>query len=134
MSTSIRIAKLMGPYAGIGAIVLGLLHWFLDISYIGLHIFFGSVVTASLLTAGIVALSRRRMRGLGVLAVALAPIVPIFGMTQMNILVGGFHWVVRVAHLLVGVAAVGLIERIGDRYARIAVAEHPTASGTASAA
>ena len=115
MSTLIRLATLAGPYSGIGALVLGLLHWFFGVSFIGLHILFGSVVTASLLVAGVVAMTRRDTRLIGALAVVFAPVVPIFGMTQMTILVGGNHWIVRVAHLLVGAGAIALTERIGDR-------------------
>lgn len=56
---------------------------------------------------------------MGMAAVALAPVVPLFGMTQTQILVGDLHWLIRVAHLLVGFAAVGLTERIGERYSQI---------------
>jgi uncharacterized membrane protein YuzA (DUF378 family) len=43
-----------------------------------------------------------------------ALIVPVFGITQMQILVGDFHTLIRVAHLLVGAAAVILTERSGQ--------------------
>jgi hypothetical protein len=33
--------------------------------------------------------------------------------------VGDFHWLIRVAHLLVGVAAVSLTERICEQYMQI---------------
>ena len=119
MATLIRITKFAGPAAGIGALTLGLMHWFLNISFIGLHIFFGAVVTLALLVTGIVGLSISGLRVMGMAAVALAPVVPLFGMTQTQILVGDLHWLIRVAHLLVGFAAVGLTERIGERYSQI---------------
>jgi hypothetical protein len=80
---------------------------------------FGVVVTLALLIAGIVAVFTRELRVLGAIAVVLAPIVPVFGMTQMQILVGDFHWLIRVAHLLVGAAAVSLTVRICGQYLEI---------------
>jgi len=133
MSILIRIATLAGPYSGIGALLLGVLHWFFYIGFIELHILFGAVVTLSLLAAGIVALSRRGLRGLGLLSVVFAPVVPIFGMAQANLLVGGFHWVIRIAHLLVGAAAIALTERIGGRFAEV-TAQDPSATDEARAA
>jgi hypothetical protein len=114
MSIFIRILMRAGPLAGIGAITLGLLHWFFRISFIEIHILFGLLVTLALLIAGIVAVFTRGLRVLGAIAIVFALIVPVFGMTQMRILVGDFHWLIQVAHLLVGAAAVSLTERIGS--------------------
>ena len=76
---------------------------------------FGVVVTLALLIAGSVAVFTKGLRVLGAIAIVLALIVPVFGITQMQILVGDFHWLIRVAHLLVGVAAVSLTERICEQ-------------------
>jgi len=35
-----------------------------------------------------------------------------FGMTQQGILIGSLHWVVRVLHLAVGLAALPVAERL----------------------
>jgi uncharacterized membrane protein YuzA (DUF378 family) len=115
----IRILKWIGPLAGIGAITLGLLHWFFRISFLQIHMLFGVVVTLALLSAGSVAVSTKELRVLGAIAIVFALIVPVFGITQMQILVGDFHWLIRVAHLLVGAAAVILTERIGEQYMQI---------------
>jgi hypothetical protein len=119
MSIFIRILMWTRLVAGIGAMTLGLLHWFFRISFIEIHMFFGVFVTLSLLIAGIVALFTKGLRVLGAIAIVLALIVPVFGVTQMQILVGDFHWLIRVAHLLVGVAAVSLTERICTQYMQI---------------
>jgi uncharacterized membrane protein YuzA (DUF378 family) len=112
----VQVLKWTGPLAGIGAMILGLLHWFLHISFLELHMLFGILVTLALLLSGIVALLTRKLRILGAIAVVFAFVVPLFGVTQMQILVGNFHWLIRVAHLLVGVAAIDLTERICERY------------------
>lgn len=116
MSIFVNILKWTGPLAGIGAMLLGLLHWFLHISYLEFHMLFGVVVTLALLLSGIVGLFTRNLRSLGAIAVCFALIVPLFGVTQMQILVGNFHWLIRVAHLLVGIAAINLTERICEQY------------------
>ena len=115
----IRILMWTRLVAGIGAITLGLLHWFFHISFIELHMLFGVLVTLALLIAGSVAVFTRGLRVLGVMAIVFALIVPVFGITQMQILVGDFHWLIRVAHLLVGVAAVSLTGSICEQYVQI---------------
>jgi len=119
MSIFIRILSWTGPLAGIGAITLGLLHWFFRISFLQIHMLFGVFVTLALLIAGSVAVFTKGLRVLGAIAIVFALIVPVFGITQMQILVGDFHWLIRVAHLLVGVAAVSLTERICGQYMQI---------------
>jgi hypothetical protein len=108
-----------GQLAWIGAITLGLLHWFFHISFIGIHMLFGILVTLALLIAGGIAVFTTKLRVLGVIAIVFAPIVPVFGLTQMLILVGNFHWLIQIAHLLVGTTAVILIERICEQYKQI---------------
>jgi hypothetical protein len=119
MSSFIRILKWTGPLAGIGAVTLGLLHWFFHISFIEIHMLFGVVVTLALLITGSVAVFTKGLRVLGAIAIVFALIVPVFGITQTRILVGDFHWLIRVAHLLVGAAAVSLTERICEQYIQI---------------
>lgn len=119
MSMFIRILTRIGPLAGAGAITLGLLHWLFHISFLQLHMLLGVVVTLALLTSGIVAVFTKGLRVLGAIAIGFALIVPVFGITQMQILVGDFHWLIRVAHLMVGAAAVILTERIGEHYMQI---------------
>jgi hypothetical protein len=119
MAIFMQVVMRTGQLAGIGAVILGLLHWFFRISFIEIHMLFGVVVTLSLLIAGMVAVFTKGLRVLGAIAIIFALIVPVFGITQMQILVGDFHWLIRVAHLLVGAAAVILTERIGEQYLRI---------------
>lgn len=54
---------------------------------------------------------------LGFVALALAwgLIVPILGLTQVRLLPGSLHWIIQVAHLLVGLGAIGLADTIARR-------------------
>ncbi|HLZ60063.1 MAG TPA: hypothetical protein VKR06_24200 [Ktedonosporobacter sp.] len=119
MSIFMRILLRTGPLAGIGALILGLLNWFFHINFIEIHMLFGFLVTLTLLIVGSVAVFTKGLRVLGVIAIVFALIVPVFGINQMQILMGGFHWLIQVAHLLVGAAAVILTERIGEQYIQI---------------
>ncbi|HEY2960291.1 MAG TPA: hypothetical protein VGM21_19105 [Actinomycetota bacterium] len=61
--------------------------------------------------------------GLVAFAAVWALVVPILGLNQTELLPGSAHWVIQVLHLLVGIAAVGLAERLaagaqGRRLAR----------------
>src|SRR5690606_4873121 len=91
----------------------------LHISYLELHMLFGVLVTLALLASGIVALFTKSLRIWGVAAIAFAFVVPVFGVTQAQILVGDFHWLIRVAHLLVGAVAINITERICGQYIQI---------------
>ena len=65
MSILMQILMRTGQLAGIGAVTLGLLHWFFRISFIEIHMLFGVVVTLALLIAGMVAVFTKGLRVLG---------------------------------------------------------------------
>jgi hypothetical protein len=44
--------------------------------------------------------------------------VPYFGMNQFFVLVGDLHWLVRIAHLLVGIGAMALMQVLWGGYQR----------------
>jgi hypothetical protein len=50
--------------------------------------------------------------GLVAFTVLWALVVPILGLNQTELLTGSAHWVIQVVHLLVGIIAVGLAERL----------------------
>jgi len=51
--------------------------------------------------------------------IVYAFIIPLFGLTQATILVGDFHWLIRIAHLLVGLGALALAGIMAQRYLRL---------------
>ncbi len=102
--------------SGLVQLVLGGLFWIgSQLQLIPLHMLNGVLLVLGLWAlAGIAAVARVDVRWVaaavvwGVLTVAL-------GMTQAQILPGDVHWVVRVVHLLVGLAAVGQSEGLARR-------------------
>ncbi|HLQ29638.1 MAG TPA: hypothetical protein VK140_10450, partial [Ktedonobacteraceae bacterium] len=69
-----------------------------------------------LLILGTVAVFTKGSRLLGAGSMIYAFLVPAFGLTQTLILVGALHWVIQAAHLLVGIGAMVLAQRIEKRY------------------
>ncbi len=113
-----RIAGIIGLLA----LILGLLFWIAHIDLISIHRVFGFLVALGLLALGIVFVSTRGLRVLGIVGIVYAFILPAFGLTQMFILVGSLHWLIQAAHLLVGIGALALLGIMGARYTRLKMA------------
>src|SRR5215212_7938705 len=111
--SGVRIIQLIAGIAGLGALVLGLLIWFAEMNVVlPIHMIFGLIVTLGLLIVAIMAVFTSELRVLGIIGIIYALIIPIFGLTQFNLLVGDLHWLIRIAHLLVGIGAMALIGNI----------------------
>lgn len=91
-------------------IVLGLLIWFGKISLRQPHIAIGSLYVLDLWVLGIIALFALSARGLSLLTLLMGGVIMWLGVAQTTLLVGPAHWAIRVLHLLLGVAAMGLVE------------------------
>jgi hypothetical protein len=102
--------------AGIVQIVLGLLFWTgRALGYIPLHMTVGFVVVLGLWTLAVLALVARTGAGLALFAIVWGLALPALGMTQAAILVGPWHWIIRVIHLLMGLTALGLADQLATR-------------------
>ncbi|GHO77694.1 hypothetical protein KSD_54650 [Ktedonobacter sp. SOSP1-85] len=122
MKTTVHILHWVGGIAGLGVLVLGLFIWITGMSLAMLqivHALFGVAFVLALLTLGIIAVLNRGTRLLGAVSLVYAPLVPVFGVIQMTLLVGDLHWLIRTAHLLVGLGALVLFGTTGMRYLRL---------------
>jgi len=109
-------------------LILGILFWTSNAadSLVLVHMGLGILVVLSLWTLGLAqALTTGGSRGLAIGAVVLGIILAASGGIQDEILTGSLHWVIQVIHLLLGLSALGLGERIGGRYRRRRVAAMP---------
>jgi hypothetical protein len=111
-----RIIQIIIGIAGLGALLLGLLMWIAKIDVLNIHMLFGLIVTLTLLVMSIIAVSTRGMRIWGIAGIVYALIVPVFGLTQFNILTGNLHWLIQTAHMLVGIGALALVGTMSARY------------------
>ena len=119
---AVRIISWIARIALMATMVLGLLFWITQISFIGIHMLLGLTGALSLLVLGTVAVWTRGIRLLGAGSMIYALIVPTFGLTQSMILVGNLHWLIQTAHLLVGIGAMALAQVIEKRYRRLRLA------------
>lgn len=98
--------------SGLTQLALGLLLWSGNMALLSAHIPNGFLFVLLLeLQAGIAAWAGVDWR-LVVFAVFWGLFVPVFGMTQSTVLPGDLHWIVQVAHLLVGILVMGLADRL----------------------
>jgi hypothetical protein len=100
--------------AGTAALLLGIVRWVapdLSSSVGTIH-----VIAGAILAAGLAVLSAMSARGgspvLPVAGLAWAVLVPTLGLTQADLLAGGLHVVVQVAHLVMGLGAIALGEAL----------------------
>ena len=111
-----RILQIISGIAGLAALTLGLLFWFTNIDLLSIHMLLGLTVALALLIMSILAVTTRGMRIWGIVGIIYAIIVPIFGLRQAFLLIGNLHWLIQVAHMLVGIGAMVLTGYMGTRY------------------
>jgi len=101
--------------AGTLQLLLGALFWTGHAySFLPLHIVSGVVIVLTLWIVAVLALVVRTRRGLAVFGFLWGLALPAFGMVQATVLVGSMHWIVRVLHLLMGLAAMALAGTLGQ--------------------
>ena len=114
MKTTASVLQAIAGITGLALIVLGLFLWFGQAyQLLQLHIGLGVVLVVALLVQAALAARAGAKPGLVAFAIAWAIVVPVFGMAQMNLLPGDFHWIIRVLHLVVGLVAMRLVGVLG---------------------
>ncbi len=113
MKTTTTIATVVIRAAGLVQIVLGILFWTGHaLGLVQIHMLIGGLFVLAIWTLCVLA-ARAGVRTSAVLiALAWSLVLPALGMTQMQILPGPGHWVVRVVHLLTAVLAMGQAQRL----------------------
>jgi hypothetical protein len=110
---AVRVAQVLIRATGLLQLVLGLLFWTGNLLVaVPFHLFNGLLFVVLLLVQTALAAWSGARWPLVLLTAGWALFVPVFGMTQGAILPGDLHWIVRTAHLLVGLVAMGLGERL----------------------
>jgi hypothetical protein len=117
--TALPAASWTVRIAGLVAFVLGLFIWVAPDASVGirpLHMLAGILLVAGLWALAAIAV-RSGPPALAVVAFAWGLVLPILGLAQASLVVGGSHVVVQVAHLLAGIVAIGLGEALAARTA-----------------
>jgi hypothetical protein len=110
------VARWLVRIAGLVQIVLGTLFWTgTAVTLIPVHILVGLLLVLGLWTLAFFAARAGVQPGFVIVVVLWGLLLPIFGLYQDRLLTGDAHWVIRVLHLLVGLAAIGQGEGLAGR-------------------
>jgi hypothetical protein len=109
-----RPVRIIATIAALVAVAFGM-GTYTHPDFTSIHMLFGLIVALALLVLAVLAVFTSGLGRLGAIGIVYALIMPVFGVTQQQILVGDLHWLVETAHLAVGFGAVALIGTISAR-------------------
>jgi uncharacterized membrane protein YkgB len=113
MSKTVAVLQMLARLLGVVQILVGLAIWLgWATSAVAFHSAAGSLFVLVVWIIAIIALFALPRRTLPLITLLVAGIVLWFGMAQTTLLVGSGHWAVRLAHLLLGLATMGLSESL----------------------
>lgn len=121
--SSVLVTQIVARVIAVAQVALGIVVWTgHGDSLITVHIAVGLLLVVDLWAAVVLGLRSGAPTGLAVLAIAWSLGMPIFGLVQASLLTGDIHVAVQVLHLVVGLAAVGLVEALARSRSRNKVA------------
>ena len=102
------------------AIILGILLWTGNFDNVKpIHMLVGIIVVLALWTIGLVqGFQKGGSFGLAVATFIVGLALTIVGLYQEQWVLGSFHWIIQVIHLLLGLSTIGLGEMIAARTRR----------------
>lgn len=106
----IRIASAVLSFAGLLALILGLLIWTdRALNLVQMHMGLGLLAVGALWIIGIgQAFSENGSWVLAACALGIGAVMVILGMSQSTLMLGAFHWVIQLLHLLLGLLVIGM--------------------------
>lgn len=113
-----RPVRIIASVSAAVAVALGM-GTYTHANFTSIHMLFGLIVAVALLVLAIMALVTSGLARLGAIGIVYALIMPVFGVTQQNILAGDLHWLVETAHLAVGFGALALMGTLSTRLLRL---------------
>jgi hypothetical protein len=113
MSKTIKALLMLARLLGLIQIVVGLAIWFgWKGTLVAFHSASGSLFVLVVWIVALFALFALSHRAVPLITLLVGGLLLWFGMAQTTLLVGPAHWAVRVAHLLIGLATLGLVEAL----------------------
>ncbi|MEO8745328.1 MAG: hypothetical protein ABI334_02500 [Candidatus Dormiibacterota bacterium] len=110
---AVTIAQMTVRVAGVLLVLLGIYIWTRNgDQVIPVHEFLGFVLVLGLWTLAFIAARAGVVVGLVVAGFVWGLIAPVLGLTQDNLLTGNYHWAIQVVHLVIGLGAIGIAERL----------------------
>jgi hypothetical protein len=112
----VQVTRIVARVIAVVQVALGILVWTgRGDPLIPLHIAVGLLLVIDLWAAVALGLRSGAPIGLAVLALVWSVGMPAFGLVQTSLLPGDVHVAIQVLHLVVGLAAVGLVEALARR-------------------
>ena len=120
----IRTASIVLSLPGLLALILGLLFWAgTALNLVSMHMLLGFLAVGALWVLGVgQAVAKAGSWSLAAATLIVGAIMVWFGMIQSTLMVGDFHWVVEITHLLLGLLIIGLGHMAAARYRKSASA------------
>lgn len=116
MKMTAMVAQMSLRLFGVILIVLGLFFWSGHaLALVNTHMLIGVLFVLALWVLCGVAVAAHQSTGLAAFGVLWGLIVLAFGMMQRGLMPGSAHWVIQVLHLLIGLGAMGMGERLAAR-------------------
>lgn len=112
MPKLVTVLLMIARLLGVLQIVLGVAIWVGFAGVVAVHAILGSLLVLDAWIIGLIALFALSKRALPLLLLVFGGAVMWFGVAQTSLLVGSAHWAIRVLHLLLGIALLGLIEAL----------------------
>jgi hypothetical protein len=116
MSLPTIVQRLVSIFA---LVTLGIGIWIwtgYGVLYVPWHIRLGFLLVLLLWTAALLAARAGAPIGQVALAMILAALLPVVGLTQARLLIGPLHWIIQVIHVLLAIAAVAITQRLGASF------------------
>lgn len=116
MRTTTMVAQIVVRLFGLILLILGFTFWSGHaLQLVNTHMLIGVLFVLALWTLSGVAAAARQSGGMVAFGFIWGVVVLALGMTQTTLMPGSAHWGIRVLHLLVGLAAMGLGENLAKR-------------------
>ncbi|MDH3442603.1 MAG: hypothetical protein OEN50_01655 [Deltaproteobacteria bacterium] len=116
----IRISSAALTLAGLLALISGLLFWTgAALNLISMHMMLGLLAVAALWIIGIAqAISQGGSWIIAAAALIVGAMMIALGLNQASLMVGEYHWVIQITHLMLGVLTIGVGHIGAARYRR----------------
>jgi hypothetical protein len=115
---TIRIASIVLSLAGLLALILGLLFWVgVALNLLSMHMMLGLLAVGALWVIGVgQAFFKAGSWIVAACALVVGAATAVLGMMQASLMVGAFHWVIQVIHLVLGILTIGIGHMGAARY------------------
>jgi uncharacterized membrane protein len=106
----IRISSAVLSLAGLLALISGVLFWTgTALNLMSLHMLLGFLAVGALWVIGFAqAFAPRGSWIIAACALIVGAVMIVIGMMQSSLLIGRFHWIIRVIHLALGILTIGI--------------------------